>query len=265
MNIVVPIKQVPETSNVKMDPETGTIIRAGVESVVNPLDLYALEAALRIREESGGTVKAVTMGPPQASRVLKEAIAMGCDEGALVSDRAFGGADTFATSYTLSAAIREMGPFDLIVTGERATDGDTAQVGPGIAAWLGIPALTYISKIESIEGGAMTLLRLIEEGYQRVKVRLPCMVSVLKEIAQPRLPTLRGKIASMEKEILQYNSGSLDLVPERLGLKGSPTRVTKIANAKVARNGRTLTVTDDASLEAVVCEVADFLEAKGAL
>jgi electron transfer flavoprotein beta subunit len=147
LRILVLVKQVPESGNVKMDPATGTMIRAGVENVVNPLDLYAIETALRLKERYGGEVTAISMGPPTAMRVLKEAAAMGCDRCALLSDKRFGGADTWATSYTLGRGAARLGSFDIIVAGERATDGDTAQVGPGLAAWLDIPALTYVSKI----------------------------------------------------------------------------------------------------------------------
>lgn len=191
MNIIVPIKQVPETSNVKMDPETGTMIRGGVETVVNPLDLYAIETALRLKEEHSGRVTAITMGPPPAEKALREAVAMGCDEALLVSDRKFGGADTWATSYTLAQAIKTLDDFDLIIAGERATDGDTAQVGPGIAAWLHLPVATYVAAIERIDSGTMTVERLVEEGYQILRLPKPALITVVKEIAAPRLPTLR--------------------------------------------------------------------------
>jgi electron transfer flavoprotein beta subunit len=277
MKIIVTIKQVPESSNVKMDPATGTIIRAGVESVVNPLDLYAIEEALRLKEKYGGEVCVITMGPPQAKRVLKEAIAMGCDSGYLVTDRAFGGADTWATSYTLSQAIKQkIGYFDLLLSGERATDGDTAQVGPGIASWLDIPAITYVSKIEvsgsyfsemtqTTEVNEIKAERLIEEGYQQVMSKLPCMCAVLKEIAQPRLPTLKGKINSMEAEIVECTASNMQLEPFWLGLKGSPTKVTKIESPKIMRNGKTLNVTDDEACGTICDEIVAFLEEKGAL
>jgi electron transfer flavoprotein beta subunit len=263
MKIIVPVKQVPESSDVKMDPETGTIIRTGVESVVNPLDLYALETALRIRQECGGEITALSMGPPQANRVLKEALAMGADRRVLLTDRAFSGSDTWATSYTLAGGIKKLGDFDLIVTGERATDGDTAQVGPGIAAWLGVPVLTYVSSIESINDKEIILWRLTEDGYQKAAAPFPCVIGVLKEIGRPRLPTLKGKIASMQCEIISLGASDLELEPEKLGLAGSPTRVTKIENAKVARNGRVLAAHDDASLVAAVDELVLFLEEKG--
>jgi electron transfer flavoprotein beta subunit len=265
MRIVVPIKQVPESSNVKMDPETGTVIRAGVETVVNPLDLYALEAALRLKEQYGGTVSALSMGPPQAVKALKEAVAMGCDGAALVSDRQFAGSDTYATSYILSQAIRHMGNFDLIVTGERATDGDTAQVGPGIAAWLDIPLATYVSTIGALEAGRVHLERLVEEGYQRLAVPLPCLITVVKAVASPRLPTLRGKIRSMELDIPILSTGNMDMDAGKLGLAGSPTRVVRIDTPRITRGGRALSVQDEGSLKTAVDEVLTLLEAKGVL
>lgn len=265
MKIIVPIKQVPESSNVKMDPETGTVIRAGIETVVNPLDLYALEAALRLKERYGGTITALSMGPPQAMRVLKEAVAMGCDDAALVSDRKFGGADTHATSYTLAQAIKAIGGFDVVITGERATDGDTAQVGPGIAAWLDLPLATYVSKIDSFKDGRIQLERMVEEGYQILSVPVPCLISVVKAVAIPRLPTLQGKIRSMELQIPAYTTENLNLNPEYLGLKGSPTKVVKIETPKITRNGKIVQITDDLSLNAAVDEIMDLLDKKGVL
>jgi electron transfer flavoprotein beta subunit len=263
MKIIVPIKQVPESSNVKMDPATGTVIRTGVETVVNPLDLYALETALRLKERYGGEVTALSMGPPQAMRVLREAAAMGCDKAVLLSDRVFGGADTWATSYTLAQGIKKIGGFDLIVTGERATDGDTAQVGPGIAAWLDIPALTYVSKIEKIEAGCILLERLVEEGYQALSSPLPCLITVVKEIAVPRLPTLRGKIFSRELEIPVFNAVDIAANPGYIGLKGSPTRVVKIDTPRLTRGGRTITVSDETSLAEAADAVMEILLEKG--
>jgi electron transfer flavoprotein beta subunit len=248
-----------------MDPETGTLIRAGVETVVNPLDLYALEAALRLKEQYGGTVSAVSMGPPQAVKALKEAVAMGCDEAALISDRKFGGADTHATSYTLSQAIRSLGAFDIIITGERATDGDTAQVGPGIAAWLDLPLATYVSKIGALEQGRIQLERLVEEGCQLLSVPLPCLLSVVKAVADPRLPTLKGKIRSMNLPIPVYTSENMQLLPEYLGLSGSPTKVVKINTPRLTRGGRTVRVQDDLSLKAAVDELMAILDRKGVL
>jgi len=268
LRILVPVKQVPESGNVKMDPATGTMIRTGVENVVNPLDLYAIETALRLKEKYGGEVTAVSMGPPAAMRVLREAAAMGCDHCALLSDKRFGGADTWATSYTLSRGAARLGSFDIIVAGERATDGDTAQVGPGLAAWLDIPALTYVSKIEKIvkgqdEPGRIFVERLVEEGYEIVDAPLPCLITVVKEIAVSRLPTLRGKIRSREMDIPVFSADDLDVNPACLGLKGSPTRVVKIETPSVSRGGRTIVASDDDSIHHALDELMSLLGEKG--
>ncbi|MDR1379478.1 MAG: electron transfer flavoprotein subunit beta/FixA family protein [Synergistaceae bacterium] len=265
MNVIVPIKQVPESSNVKMDPETGTVIRAGVETVVNPLDLYALEASLRLREKYDGKVTAISMGPPQATRALKEAVAMGCDGAVLLSDRKVSGSDTCATSYALAQMIRAIGEYDVIISGERATDGDTAQVGPGIASWLGIPVVTYVSKIEEIQNGRILLERLVEEGYQQLSTALPCLLTVVKEVATPRLPTLKGKIRSMELNIPIYTAQDVELNPDYVGLKGSPTKVVKIDTPKVTRNSKVMTAQDDISIKVAVDEFLDLIEKKGLL
>ena len=263
MKILVPVKQVPESSNVTMDPVTGTVIRAGVETVVNPLDLYAIETALRLKEAYGGEVTAVSMGPLSAARVLGEAAAMGCDRCALLSDRKFGGADTWATSYTLAQAAAKLGPFDIIVAGERATDGDTAQVGPALAAWLDIPALTYVSKIEAIAGGRIRAERLVEEGYETADAPLPCLITVVKEIAVPRLPTLRGKIRSKEMEIPVLTAEDIAADPECIGLAGSPTRVVKIETPSVSRGGRVIQVQDEETLGIAVNALMALFAEKG--
>ena len=263
MNILVTIKQVPESSNVKMDRETGTVIRTGVETVVNPLDLYAIETALQIKEQYGGFVTALSMGPLSAMRVLREAAAMGCDFCALLSDKRFGGSDTLATSYTLSKGAGKLGSFDIIITGERATDGDTAQVGPGLAAWMDIPVLSYVSKIDSIEEGLIRAERLTEEGYEIVTAPIPCLITVVKEIAVPRLPTLKGKIRSRDLDIPVYTADDLELNLEYLGLKGSPTRVVKIDTPVVSRGGKVINVKDQESLKLAVDELMALLAEKG--
>jgi electron transfer flavoprotein beta subunit len=265
LRIIVPIKQVPETSNVKMDTETGTVIRTGVETVVNPLDLYALESALRIKEALGGTVTVLSMGPSPAVRVLKEAVAMGCDDAVLVSDRKFSGSDTWATSYTIAQAIKKLGFFDLIITGERATDGDTAQVGPGIASWLDIPLATYVANIVEIQSFRITVERLVEEGYQILSLPLPSLLTVVKEIANPRLPTLKGKIRSKEMNIPVFNSENMELEESYLGLKGSPTRVVTIHTPKIARNGILLQAGDDGAINSAIDRLLTFLEDKNLL
>lgn len=259
MRIVVPIKQVPETSNVKMDPETGTMVRSGVESIVNPLDLYAIEAALRLRDEVGsGQITTLSMGPPSASRALREAVAMGCDDGVLLSDRQFAGADTWATSYTLSRAIGELGDVDLIICGERATDGDTGQVGPGIASFLDLPLATYVSHIALHDGG-LRLKRLVEGGTEVLWTPLPVVLTVVKEIAYPRLPTLRGKLRAKAMEIPVWGPEDVDLDPTKIGLKGSPTRVVKIDRPKVARQGEMLHVKSAEDAERAASHVVAFL------
>jgi electron transfer flavoprotein beta subunit len=265
LKIIVPIKQVPETSNVKMDPETGTVIRAGVETVVNPLDLYALEAALRLKESQGGTVTVISMGPPQAIKALKEAIAMGCDEAVLVSDKKFSGSDTWATSYTLAQAIKKIGGYDLVIAGERATDGDTAQVGPGIASWLDLPIATYVARIEGVADSRIALERLVEDGYQMLSLPLPCLLTVVKELASPRLPTLDGKIRSRQMQIPVYSTENMELEATALGLKGSPTKVVKIDTPKVTRGGTVVKAGDDEAVVSAVNELMTFLEAKGIL
>ena len=270
MKILVPIKQVPESSNVKMDGETGTVIRTGVETVVNPLDLYAIETALRLKEKYGGEVYAISMGPPAAMRVLREAAAMGCDGCALLSDRRFSGADTWATSYTLSRAVKKLGEmfscvFDIIVAGERATDGDTAQVGPALAAWMGLPALTYVSKIEGIADGRIRAERLVEEGYEILDAPMPCLITVVKEIAVPRLPTLKGKIRSRDLDIPVFSADDLDVNSEYLGLGGSPTRVVKIETPSISRGGKTIKVQDEDSLNLALDGLLALFTEKGVL
>jgi len=294
MRIIVPIKQVPETGNVKMDEKTGTIIREGSERIINPLDLYALEKAIQLKEEQGGTVTAISMGPPAAAEALREAVAMGCDEATLITDRAFAGSDTWATSIILSEAIRHLGEYDLIIAGERATDGDTGQVGPNLAAALELPLATFIRSLEILpresgnersggggergtEGGTETageavgkpagirVERLIEEGYEVLELPLPALVTVVKEITYPRLPTLRGKQRARTLGIPQLNAAALNVDETKIGLKGSPTRVVKINKPKVTRTGRLEGVKDETSLNNAVTSLIRFLQEKGFL
>ncbi|MDI3546904.1 MAG: electron transfer flavoprotein beta subunit [Halanaerobiales bacterium] len=262
MNIIIPIKQVPETSNVKMDEETGTMVRDGVESIVNPLDLYAIETGIQLKEEFGGKITVITMGPPSAEKALREAISMGCDDGILLSGREFAGSDTWATSYALSQVIREAGKFDLILAGERATDGDTGQVGPGIASFLGLPLATYTSKIVELTKDSITVERLIEEGYETLRLPLPALLTVVKEISYPRLPTLRGKQRAKKLKLKQWSSEDIEIDRANLGLKGSPTRVVKITRPKVTRNGEFIKVVDEESLETAVERLVKFLQEK---
>jgi len=260
LDILVAIKQVPDTDKVKMDPETGTMVREGVESIVNPLDLYAIEVAIRLKERHGGKVTVFTMGPPAAEKALKEAIAMGCDAGVLISDRAFSGSDTWATSYVLSRAVGVMGRYDMILTGERATDGDTGQVGPCLAAWLDIPILSYAGSLEAREDRKVVVRRLVEEGYQKVETEMPCLVTVVKEIATPRLPTLRGKKFARQTKLTVYGAADLGIDAGCIGLKGSPTKVAKIFYPKVTREGEMVRASNGADVAAAVDKLIAFLD-----
>jgi electron transfer flavoprotein beta subunit len=228
MNIVVCIKQVPETTEVRINPETNTLMREGVKSIINPFDMYAIEEAIRLKERFGGKIMVVTMGPPQADSALREAISMGADEGYLVCDRAFAGSDTWATSYTLAGAIKKLGQFDLIICGKQASDGDTAQVGPGISTHLNIPQVTYVKKVEEATDKSMRVERMLEEGFEIIETPLPALLTVVKEINEPRIPSLKGLMRAKSAKITMLTQKELDLDPQQIGLCGSPTQVVKI-------------------------------------
>ena len=228
MNIIVLVKQVPDTSEVKINRETNTLIRDGVPSIINPYDMYAIEEALRLREQHGGKVTAVTMGPPQAADSLKEAVALGVDDVVLLSDRAFAGADTWATSYALCQGIKKIGAYDLIIAGKQAIDGDTAQVGPETADMLGIPFVAYIRKIEQIKNSKMVVERMMDEGSDVVETSLPALITVVKEINQPRLPSLKGKMKARGIKVASWTAADISADQNLCGLKGSPTKVVKI-------------------------------------
>jgi electron transfer flavoprotein beta subunit len=229
MHFVVCIKQVPDSTDVKIDPETNTLMREGVASIINPFDMYAIEEALRLKEQHGGKVTAISMGPPQAETALRESIAMGVDEGILISDRAFAGSDTWATSYTLAMAIRKLEtPPALVICGKQASDGDTAQVGPGIATQLDWPQITYVRKIEKLEDARIAAERLLETGYEVIESSLPCLLTVVKEINEPRLPSLKGKLAARKAEIPTWTAADVGAEAALTGLDGSPTKVVKI-------------------------------------
>ncbi len=241
MKIIVCIKQVPATTQVKINPETNTLVREGVESIINPYDAYAIEEGVRLRERCGGTVTVLTMGPPQAETALREAISLGADEAVLLSDRAFAGSDTWATSYTLAQGIKKIGDFDLIVCGKQAIDGDTAQVGPGIAEFLDIPFVAYIRKIEEIDDSLLRVERLMDEGYEVIESKLPALITVVKEINEPRLPSLRGKLNAKKAEITSWNLKDLGVTEDSVGLPASPTKVVKIFTPPPRGSGETLT------------------------
>jgi len=241
MKIVVLIKQVPNTTNVQIDEKTGTLKREGVESVINPFDEYAIEEGVRIKEKFGGKVTAITMGPPQAEKALREAISRGVDDAILVSDRAFAGADTWATSYTLARAIKTLGEYDLIICGKQATDGDTAQVGPGVAEMLDIPHIAYVKKIESVENDLMVVERMMEDGYDVIETPLPALITVVKEINTPRLPSLKGMMASKKAVIPHWGVKELAADKDKIGLNGSPTQVMKIFTPPARPGGEKIT------------------------
>jgi len=229
MDILVCIKQVPGTSKVEVDPVTGVLKRDGVDSKMNPYDLYALETALRIREEKGGSVKVISMGPPQAMDVIKEAYMMGADDGVLLSDRKFGGADVLATAYTISQGARQMGNVDLILCGKQTTDGDTAQVGPEMAEYLGIPHIANVIKIEDIKETAMVVEMDMPNTIEVAEIKFPCLLTVEKDIFQPRLPSYRKKLETADRGIKVLSMKDLqDQNEKRYGLSGSPTQVERI-------------------------------------
>ncbi|MFC1508541.1 electron transfer flavoprotein subunit beta/FixA family protein [Candidatus Omnitrophota bacterium] len=244
MNIIVCIKQVPDTTEVRIDPETNTLVRSGVACIINPFDMYAIEEGIRLKEKFGGKVIVITMGPPQAEEALKESIALGVDEAILVSDRAFAGSDTWATSYTLTRAIHKIGNSDLIICGKQAIDGDTEQVGPGISAHLDIPQITYVKKIEevSISGDNKKIKaeRMTEEGFEIIESPLPCVITVVKEINEPRLPSLKGKMRAKKAEIKKWGAKDLDVDPALIGLNGSPTKVVRIFTPPPRKGGQIL-------------------------
>lgn len=238
MRIAVLLKQVPESTDVQIDPETGTLRREGAAAMMNPFDTYALEEAVRVKEKLDGEVIAVSMGPPQAEEMLREAVSLGADRAVLVSDRAFAGSDTLATSLTLSGALKKIG-FDLIICGKQAIDGDTAQVGPGVATFLDIPQATYVRKIEEISEEKARVERLLEDGYEVVELPLPALLTVVKEINEPRLPSLRGKMKARKIEIEHLTQADLEIETERLGLQGSPTNVYKVFAPEKRAGGET--------------------------
>ena len=242
MNIIVLVKQVPDTTEIKLDPKTGNLIREGIESILNPDDRHALEAAVALKENVGGKVTAVSMGPPQAIDVITEAIGMGADHGVLLSDRAFAGADTWATSSTLGKAVETIGEYDLIFCGRQAIDGDTAQIGPQMADYLGIPHVSYVFDLEEIAEERLVVKRRLEDGFERVEIRLPALLTVISELNMPRYPMVGRLIEACgdKAPIDVWNAADIAAKTSEIGLEGSLTHVIKTFAPKFKRQGEML-------------------------
>lgn len=241
MKIVVCVKQVPDTNEVKIDPVKGTLIREGVPSILNPDDANALEAALALKDATpGATVAVVTMGPPQANIMLRECMAMGADEAYLLSDRAFGGADTCATSTTIAAGIKKIGDYDIIFAGRQAIDGDTAQVGPQVAQRLNLPVVTYVEEVK-VQGKTATVKRQLEDGYEVIEVQLPCLLTCVKELNEPRYMTISGIMEAYQKPIATWGHEDVALDPADCGLNASPTQVARSFTPPAKGKGEMLT------------------------
>ena len=255
MKIIVCAKQVPDTNEVKIDPVKGTLIRDGVPSILNPDDANALEAALQVKDANPDvTISVVSMGPPQACYMLRECLAMGADDAYLLSSRAFGGADTCATSTTIAAGIRKIGDYDIIFAGRQAIDGDTAQVGPQTARRLGLPVVTYVQKVRELKEGSIVVERQLEDGYEVIEVKTPCVLTAVKELNDPRYMTIDGIVDAYNKEITIWNENDVNLDPSDCGLKASPTQVFRSFTPPPKGKGE--------MLEGTVSEMVDTLVAK---
>lgn len=259
MKIIVCVKQVPDAKDVRLDPETNTLAREGVESIMNPYDQHALEAAVALKEAVGGQVTVMTMGPPQAEEVLRQAISCGADDTILISDRSFAGADTWATSYTLAKAVEKNGNFDLIICGKQAIDGDTAQVGPGLAVRLNIPYATCIQKIRSCDESSIVVERMMDDGYDVLEAPYPLLITVVKDINQPRVPSLKGKMKAKKAEIIVYSAKDIGADPTCIGLPGSPTQVVKVFPPEPRGEQAMLTGSVDEQVEQLVEKLKPYL------
>ncbi len=257
MNILVCLKQVPGTTQVKIDPQTNTLVRQGIKNIMNPFDTYALEEGVRIKERYGGKVTAISMGPPQAEEVLREAISTGADEAILLSDGAFAGADTLATSYTLARAINKIHEYDLVVCGRQTIDGDTGQVGPELAEMLGIPFVDYVSKIEEINNRYIRVQRMVEEGHEVIEAPLPALITVVKEINVPRLPSLRGLAKSKSALIPIWTAQEIGADKNMVGLSGSATRVIKIFFPQRVSRGEIFQGSIESQVESLIEKMRD--------
>lgn len=256
MRIAVCVKQVPDTNEIRINPETGTLIRDGVPSILNNDDANALEQALQIKDTNPDTtVTVLTMGPPQAKEMLQECLAMGADEAILLSDRALGGSDTWATSNALAAGLRKAGPFDLILAGRQAIDGDTAQVGPQIAEKMGLPQVTYVKEFE-LEGDTVTVKRALEDGYEKLRVKLPCVLTAIKELNTPRYMSVPGILRAAKAEIQVWSADDIGVDKTTVGLKASPTNVFRSFTPKP--KGKGITVEGDTPKELAGNLLADL-------
>lgn len=255
MKVLVCVKQVPDTAEVRINPETNTLVREGVPSIINPYDLHALEAAVRLKEQNPDTeVTVITMGPPQAEDALREAIAIGADTAVLLTDRAFAGSDTWATAYTLSRAALVLG-YDLIICGKQAIDGDTAQVGPEMAEFLNIPHIAYVKKIESIEDTRVVVHRMMDDGYDVVESATPLLMTVVREINEPRLPSLKGKMKAKKAVVRKMSHEDLGAEEAVLGLNGSPTQVKNIFAPEIRKDRKLLSGAPDEVAKQLVEEL----------
>jgi len=257
MNIVVCLKQVPGTTQVKIDPQTNTLVRQGVESILNPFDAYALEEGVRLKERFGGKVTVVSMGPPQADAMLREAISVGADQAVLLSDREFAGSDTLATSYTLSMAVKKIREFDLVICGRQTLDGDTGQVGPELAEMLRLPFIAYVSKVVDATNSALRVLRMVDEGHEEIETVLPAVITVTKEINVPRLPSLRGLMKSKSAQVPVWTAGDIGADGQSVGRNGSATVVVKTFNPERVRTGQVLKGTVEEQVESLVIKLRE--------
>ena len=257
MNFAILMKQVPDTDEVRMDPERGVMIRDGVGSIVNPLDLNALESAMRIRGD-GDTVTVISMGPPKAEESLRECLALGADRAVLATDAAFAGGDSWATSRVLAAVIKKIGIPDLVIAGEKATDGETGQVGPEVAALFGWPVATHVTKLKRTHDGIEVVCTL-EEGILTQRLRTPCLVTVLSDINEPPLPTLSGKKRAYSLDVETFSSRDLGMGDGETGLAASPTRVVKIETPKIARRAEKFLAKHADELDAGLDRIVEIL------
>lgn len=259
MKIVVCVKQVPDAKDVRLDPKTNTLAREGVQSIMNPYDQHAVEEALRLKDTLGAEVTVLTMGPPQAEEVLRQAVSCGADHAVLVSDRAFAGADTWATSYTLARAINTLGAFDLVLCGKQAIDGDTAQVGPGLAMRMEMPYVTCVQKVREATVSGLVVERMMDDGYDVVAVDFPALLTVVKDLNEPRVPSLKGKMRAKKLEIRKLTAADIGADPTCIGLPGSPTQVVNVFPPPSRGNRAVLSGTLDEQIDQLVDSLQPYL------